>query len=279
MANNREVSETILIAAGSAISYAVAFAYRSGYGSHFGLPPLLLSPSLGVVLQAAGVVGLVALSFWNIAFAVWPWMPRGNSARDIAIRRVALFCIVMSALIFQMADGWRAWAILAAILGFFVFLEFILPLIAHRKVSGYENKLLAQEDIERNTQQYSLTSLASGLIGDGLFRLIAVAVLVVMLANLVGTKVAKNQTEFYILKDSPGHVVAAMDDAVVILAGYDEKTLALTGSYQVERISESRPWTFQKRFIGRLSAPQKPAKENRQGAWRSQGGRCLLCCY
>lgn len=259
MEKNREVSEAILLAAASAMSYAVAFSYRSGYGSYFGLPPLLLTPSLGVVLQAAGVVGLVALSFWNIANGVWPLLPRGNSARDSALRRVFLIGLVSSALIFQIADGRRAWAILTAIVGFFVFFEFVFPLIVHRNVSGYEKKLLAQVDIERNAQQHSLTSWASGLIGDGLFRLIAVAVLVVYLASLIGTKVAKNQTEFYIFKDRPGHVVAAMEDEVVILAGYDEKTLALTGSYQVERMSETRPWIFQKRFIGRLSAPKKPS--------------------
>lgn len=265
MANNREVSEAILIASASAISYAVAFAYRSGYGSHFGLPPLLLSPTVGAVLQAAGIVGVAALTFWNIGFAVWPLLPRGNSALESSLRQIIAVGLLVSILIFQAVDGWKAWAILAAIVGFFAFFEFVFPLIVHRKVSGYENKLLAHEEIERNARQYSLVYQAQGLIGRGFFLLIAAALFFVTLSSLAGVKSAKNQTEYYTLKDRPGYVVAAMEDAVVILAGYDEKTLALTGIYQVERMSDSRAWTFQKQYIGKLSSPQKPSKKDRQG--------------
>lgn len=260
MANRSKVSEGILLATASAAAYAVAFSYREGYASHFGFPPVLLSPSLGAVLQAAGVVAVALMYVWNIAVGIWPWAPRGNSAKDRAVRRILIIGLIAAALIFQAFDGRQAWAFLAGIVGFFAFFEFVFPLIVHRNISNFEDKLIAQEDVEKNAKKHSLHSRISSVIGEDMLRLAVVISVLILLAYLVGLRNAKNQTEFYMLTDRPGQIVAIIEDDVIVLAAFDEKTSKLSGQYQVERLSDSHPWIFEKRKIGRLSSPS-PAAE------------------
>lgn len=255
MADRQTVSEGILLAAASAAAYAVAFAYRTGYASHFGLPPVLLSPSLGAVLQAGGVVALSLLAVWNVATGIWPWVPRGHSARDRAVRRLLIIALIAAAFLFQALNGGHPWVALLGVLAFFGFFEFLFPLIVNRKIAGYEEKLLAQEEIERNAQKHSFASQVASLIGEDMLRLAVVVALLVLLANLVGARAAKTQTEFYVLADRPGYVVAAIEENTLVLAAFDTKESKLTGAYQIEQLSESHPWVLEKRFIGRLAPP------------------------
>lgn len=223
MSESRAISEGILIAAASALSYAVAFAYEAGYAEYFGIPPLLISPNVGAVLKAAGVVGLALLSFWNIANGLWPFMPRGTSACDRAVRRLVIITLIAGLFIFYLLDGWRAWLTLAIISGFFGFFEFVFPLIVNRKISGYENKLLAQEAIEEEAQKHTLLEKAESVIGVGGLRLLAFALLLLIMARVIGVNVAKNQEDFYALADRPNAVVLSMHENVLILGNYDPK--------------------------------------------------------
>lgn len=102
MAESRPISEGILLAAATALSYGIAFAYQSGYASYFGMPPLLLTPTIGTVLKAAGAVGLAFLSFWNIANGIWPFAPRGKSALHRAIRRLLAITLIAGLIAFNL---------------------------------------------------------------------------------------------------------------------------------------------------------------------------------
>ena len=191
-----------------------------------------------------------------IASGIWVWAPRGISALDHAIRRVLAFTLVIGLLAFYVFEGGWAWLAITAALCWQGFFEFVFPLIVHRKVVGYENKLKAQMEIERNAQQHLLVGRARRAFGDSAVRLAGISLLIIYLAYFVGIRAAKNQEEFFVLTDRPGAIVAAIDDNVVILANYDQTALSLTGSYQVERLSESRAWKLQRRRIGKLTGPK-----------------------
>lgn len=258
MAESRQISEGILLAAASALSYGIAFAYQSGYASYFGMPPLLLTPTIGTVLKAAGAVGLAFLSFWNIANGIWPFAPRGESALHKAIRRLLAITLIAGLVAFNLLDGWRAWIALASVVSFFAFFELAFPLIVHRKVVGYENKLLAQKDLERNSQKYTLTEKAAGVMGESGLRLAAAALLLLLLANIVGNNAARNQEEFYVVATPPNAVVLSMENNILILGTYDPKTMTLSGTYLIEQLSDSHHWSLEKQRIGKLKEPPKP---------------------
>lgn len=256
MAESRQISEGILLTAASALSYGVAFAYQSGYASYFGIPPLLLTPTIGSVLQAAGAVGLAFISFWNIANAIWPFAPRGESAIHRVIRRMLAITLIMGLIVFYLFDGWRTRIIaLASFVCFFAFFELVFPRIVHRKIVGYENKLLAQEGIEWNAQQHSLAGKAAGVIGEGGLRLAVAALLLVLFASAVGNNAARYQEEFYVVAEPPNAVVLAVRENVLILGPYDPKTMTLCGTYLVEQLSDSHHWSLEKKRIGRLKGP------------------------
>lgn len=258
MAESRQISEGILLAAASALSYGIAFAYQSGYASYFGIPPLLLTPTIGSILKAAGAVGLAFLSFWNIANGIWPFAPRGKSAVHSVIRKMLAITLIVGLVVFNLLDGWRAWIVLALIVSFFAFFELVFPIIVHRKVAGYENKLLAQEDIEQNAQKHTLTDKAAEVMGERGLRLAAAALLLLLLANIVGKNAARNQEEFYVAAAPPNAVVLSMQDNILILGTYDPKTMTLSGTYLVEQLSDSHHWSLEKQRIGKLKEPPKP---------------------
>lgn len=245
------------MAIASALSYAVAYAYQSGFASHFGLPPLLLSPTIGSILQAGAAVGVVLIVFWNFASVAWHFSPRGDTALKRVIRRVVALALVMGLLFLPVLDRKSGWIAFVAMLGFFVFFEFVFPLIAQRKIIGYENKLLEQEELERHVAQHSLLDRAVIAFGKSALRLLVAAVLLIFVSYSVGLRAAINQEEFFVLADRPGYVVAAVEDNLLILAAYMPATLTLTGTYQVERLSDSRTWTLQKAHIGKLAVAPK----------------------
>lgn len=246
------------MAAASALSYGVAFAYQSGYASYFGIPPLLLTPTIGTVLKAAGAVGLAFLSFWNMANAIWPFVPRGESALHKVIRRMLVIALIAGLIVFHLLDGWRAWMALASFVSFFAFFELVFPLIVNRKVVGYENKLRAQEDIERNAQKHSLAEKAALVMGESGLRLAVAALLLLLLATVVGNNAARNQKDYYVLAEPPNAVVLSMGENILILGTYDPRTMTLSGTYIVEQLSDSHRWSLEKKRIGRLKGPPDP---------------------
>jgi len=253
----RHLSEAILLAGLSAFSYALAYAYKSGISSHFGIPPLLISPTIGAVLQAATAVGFVVLTVWNIANAIWPFAPRGENILARVIRKLLVIAFFIGLLAFPTMDRKTAWIVFAVIVGFFTFFELAFPLITQRKIKGYEQKLLAQEAIEANAQKFSLLDKVAGTFGEHTIRLVALGLVLLMLSNLLGIKTAKEKTDFFVLLDTPRFVVVDMDDNTIVLAEYDPKTLTLTGLYQVEHFSDSAPRTFRLEHIGKLAAAPK----------------------
>jgi len=257
IAKSFKVSDAVLLAVASALSYAVAYAYQSGFASHFGLPPLLLSPTIGSILQAGAAVGIVLMAFWNFASVAWHFSPRGDTALKRAIRRIIALALVFGLLLFPILDSKSGWIVFAFMLFLFVFLEFVFPLITQRKIIGYENKLLEQEEIERHVAQHSLVEHAVIAFGKSALRLAVAAVLLIFISYSVGLRAAIKQEEFFVLTDRPGYVVAAMEDNLLILAAYIPTTLVLTGTYHVERLSDSREWTLKQEHIGKLTAAPK----------------------
>src|SRR5437016_4506838 len=110
--NRTGISEALLVASASGVSYAVAYAYRSGFASYFGLPPLLLTPTLGGVLQAGAAVGAVLLSFWVIVNGLWIFLPRSDSAVGRSIRRLLLILLIIVLTFFSVFTYKWGWLII-----------------------------------------------------------------------------------------------------------------------------------------------------------------------
>ena len=252
------------MALATAISYAVAYSYNAGFASFFGLPPFLISPTVGTILQAAAAVGAVLLGFWNIATGVWVFAPRGDTALARSIRRFLVLVLVVGLFYVPIRDVKGVWILAAIILGLYAFFSFAFPLVTQRKIVGYENKLLGQEKIERDADRHSLNSHVARALGGRELLAGALSILLVYFAYFVGFGAAVRKEDFLILDNRAGYLVAAFDEELLILAAYDPVTRKLTGSYQVERLAENRPWVLKSIHIGRLASREKqPAQPGR----------------
>lgn len=257
------VSEAMLVALVTALSYAVAYSYNAGFASFFDLPPFLISPTVGTILQAAAAVGAVLLGFWNIVAVVWVFAPRGDTALVRSIRRFLVVLLVVGFFYAPIRDVKGVWILVAIILGLYVFFSFVFPLITQRNIAGYENKLLGQEEIERTADSHSLNAHVARALGGSALLVGALCVLLVYFSYFVGFGAAVRKENFLVLDGRPGYVVAALDDELLVLAGYDPATRKLTGNYQVERLAENHPWVLNNMLIGRLASRDKKSARPR----------------
>src|SRR5262249_49195185 len=81
------------------------------------------------------------------------------------------------------------------------------------------------------------------------------SLVLLVFAHSLGYWNAKNQEDYFVLADTPDHVVAAMDDDMIILAAYDPAVMRLKRSYTIRRLTSERVWLLEKKHIGKLSEP------------------------
>jgi len=247
------LSDAFFVAAASAFSYAVAYAYRAGFASYFDLPPLLLTPTLGAMLHAAAAIGAVLAMFAMIVNNVWLFLPKTMTA---VTRRIYLlvFMTVLFALVFYRLFTYKwGWLILVGISCFFGFFEFIFPLITRRNVAGYENKLIAQDKFDDS--QLTLLDQIGNRFGYKGMGLVFLVVVLLLFAHSVGYANAKEQEDFFVLADAPDYVVAAIDDDMAILVAYDVTTMTLKRTFIVRRLASEHIWSLEKKHIGKLVQP------------------------
>lgn len=266
MSEREGPSEAIVVAGATAFAYCLAYAYSRAYATYFGLPPLLVTPTLGGVLTAAAAVGLVVLTFANIASVIWPLTPTADTARGRAIRHVVRMALIIGLFAFAALEGLEAWLLFLGLTGLIAFFELVWPLITQKRVKGYEQKIDAQEDVDIRYQQRTVIGYLHEKLGHEYFQVIYAALILLVLAHLLGGNSARTKETFFVLADAPGYVVVSMDDNMAVLAGFDTETLTLNGLFKVQRFADDRTWSLREEKIGRLKA--KPKEESQRS--RSQ---------
>ena len=247
------ISEAVLLAIASGYSYAVAYAYRSGLASFFGLPQLLLTPTLGVVLQAGAAIIAALAIYWLLLYSLWGFLPRASSVVGIQLRTLFVVAFFFALAFFSVLTRSKwGWLIMLGFVCVFGFGMFVFPLIAQREVVGYDNKLLAQQKVENAAQQHMLLDQIGERIGHNRMLLILAAIALLSFAHGVGYRNASDQEEFFVVADAPGYVVAAINDEMMVLAAYDPISLVLKKEYIVRRFASDHASLLQKKHIGKL---------------------------
>lgn len=244
------LSEGLIIAIISALSYAVAYAYRSGIAAHFDLPPLMLSPSIGDILKAFGAIGAIVLIVWNIAHIVWPLLPPTTTPVGRSIRTILLISFVSAIFLFAALEAKKAWTFLLIIVIFFAFFEFVFPLLSQKKIKGYENKLKEQEKIEVEFHKSTPSEHLSKAFGEIFLFLVALSIGMISLAYLSGLREAKTREEYFVAANHPDYVIANLSDTMALFVKYDPKTRTLKNEYLIVTIGQSLQ--VHKEHIGRL---------------------------
>jgi hypothetical protein len=253
----RVFSDALLVAGFTASSYAVGYAYRSGFAEHFGVPTILLAPTVTTVLEAAAALGGVLFAYFAAANYMWTLVPHTNTAVARAVKRFVAFILCMGFLLFPVAKVEHAWGIFAGTMLFLGFLEFVLPLLTQRHAGTYEEKLEAQYKFDRQVHHRSLLGHSVNAFGRDLVLFVLFVIVIVLAAKMLGLRNAKEKEEFYLLSGVANSVVVSLDGEVLVLANFDPKTKTLSGTYIVRKLSDGKPWSLRLERIGPLKSLPK----------------------
>jgi hypothetical protein len=261
--NEERQSRTSLLGEGfllvllSALSYLLAFYYEKGYSSHFGIPDEFISVEpVTMLLFAAAVIGLILLAFPLVNLAVMVFPTKLHAAVKLSMLKLAVLSFVF--LLVPIASygirNWRQWAWYLAIISFAVVFEFVFPLLTHRSVKGYGNKLAACAESDKSRPDFF--SIFQGRGRWNPVVLLFAVLLVTHVAQQIGRAEAFRRDEFLVTNTNPPRVVVCLygEKAIcMILEG--SPTATLTPVFSVVNTTDSE-LLFTKKKVGPFPSVQ-----------------------
>lgn len=225
----------LMVAAGTAMTYAVAFSFEVGYCRHFNIPYFLIVPTASVILFALfGVIG-VSLSL----------------AQLLSIERALLSVTSLpplfrtrleSSLLFALAGlasfGFSWSAVGAAVFGLFVWCGVYIPAFFFPR-RGTLSERLREVELERDhlAESSPLVGIFDYLGERGsqlaLFTLVACFV-----ASGVGAATARLQKEYHVLASRPDVALVKSYGDVMVGIKFDETKKAATGEVVLFKVDD-----------------------------------------
>ncbi len=240
----------IVVAAGTAMAYLIAFIYQWSYGFYFGLPWELIDVGIADVLVCwAFVLFLFAglLPILNSVALIWPRSLPRSVARPAATLLMVLATYIVVGLVFPSywSLGW------VFPVGFAV-VEFGLPLIFHRKEAGFLRKMEAAQDWDDAARD--LPTMVAGKIGRAGVGAFLLACLSVPMVATVGIAVASKRIGFSVVHSKPECVVIARVGVSLVCATLDRSAKTVGPDFTVLELSNLQ-YTIGVEAVG----PLKPA--------------------
>jgi hypothetical protein len=258
-----DLSDTIFIATLPALAYMLTFAYRSGYLGFFRIPTQFVSFRLGevfTVIAALAVVGLLFLFAVDLVYTILPQRARmGALGGRLRYFLFLCFWLILTLLAFpELPMGLKA-ASLAAML-VLALAMFVLPLITVRGEGSYLEKLEAAEQAARRADQQVETLVDKLLqwIDPRLFFGIALALVLICAAWMLGRFSASSQREFHVANTSPEAVLLSITDDYVICCPFDRGTNEIEPGFLILKNGEDPNIIFQLEEIGPLHMKDIP---------------------
>ncbi|RZT75736.1 hypothetical protein EV678_2923 [Azospira oryzae] len=253
------ISDAIWVIALTAASYAVAFSYESGFAKYFNIPVSLITISPTLLLNAGGSLLAAAIPMYAIANAIWPLLPRSETALAKAVRllvKQTLFLVFLFSPLLLHGEGWY---LFGGVIAFTAFFELVFPLIAQRKIPTFEQKLVEQDKIERNASSFSLIGTAVGRFGRAPVLFLFLLLVVSSFASVLGGQTAKAKTDFLLVKGEPNTVLLCQYDSVFVTQSFDPESKVLTGYIKIARLGDGKDIELGMGSVGPLT-PKKAKK-------------------
>lgn len=243
------ITEGLVIAGVPVVGYWLAFLYELGYCKYFDIPSAFIQIGvLNVLVTMIGILGVLGLInlYLNPVFMLCRGIPG-------PIRNPLLLVGFLLAVFAGYSIVWRvslAQFTLVAIMFILpiIFLEFILPLWTQKKVTGYLNKLEAQNMIE--LKQETLIERMSSIVGRRIFLAAAFIFVVSLAAYFSGGYEAKKQIDFMVVNDLTESVVLKKDGDTYLVAQFDRKGKTVSNNFSL--VSGKYPFHFRYERVGPL---------------------------
>ena len=229
-------TEGVLLAALPAFAYLVAYAYQAGFLSRYGVPREAARIAFGEVLVAGGAVGLVGFLFAPTLQLVIQARKKDSALwRELAALAVVwgLVGVTATAYEFRHVREWRAALLVAT---FITGIQLGLPLVFHRNVTGYANKLAAARAREDGVQT-PFEWMASFFTPRSRLVLMT-AGLIVLVANTLGDAAALTRRQYTVTNEAPPRAIVRIYGGHAVLVDMDRQGRRLGPHYWVVPLSD-----------------------------------------
>jgi hypothetical protein len=256
-------SETLLIFLVPVYAYLLVYAHEFGYFYRLGIPAEFIE------IRLASMAGLSLLFAFNFFFIIgvlniiYKLVRRGKDAVGeslVQLYIVALF-IFLPALAFDFDLGLILLAVVP--MGLLLLLRFLYPVIKHRKIKGYWNKVEAEYKKEHQPEDEHILGEVRKRIGLSMFRLSLLLVSFLIIAFFLGAVAAKKQKTFLVINTTPEQVVLRKSQASLLCAEFDREKKELLHKFRLLALADvSRgEYMMTQEKVGPLSKPMRLGKK------------------
>jgi hypothetical protein len=261
------ISEAVALAGLTALGYYYAFAYETGYLSHFGIPAWVIDLSLVNVLVVVGVFATV-LTFIVLTFQTLP----GGPWWALLVHLGVLIGIGGFTVVAYKVTNWAStWEIVVGIilvapgalltLGYFLS-RLILPIFLHKDKGSWLDRwafVLRREwaSAKPNLLDHTVSTMdKAGLrASTWLAPIYFLAILAPIAVRLIGVAAANTRSEYVVVGGEPECVVVRKYDDYAVCAAIDRKSRRVVPAFRLIQLGDSAARLFRTESLGRLKAP------------------------
>lgn len=223
---------SLIFAAIPVIGYSLAFVYESQYCEFFGIPREFIAIDWTSLIIAIGsFIGyfvLVIVTLWAPMLIGLLGIRMPGLLTRIITRHTA-FILYISLLVIRYHSTERFLLFLFILPAYFMFFDFIWPLITQRKIHGYRKKLIEQDKLD-SKKSFTLPDFLSKYMPTIMLIAIALSVLYVV-ASFEGKRAAAIKEEFLIPSTYPHSVVLKTYRDYLICAQLNSDNTSIEAEY------------------------------------------------
>lgn len=253
------LSEGLFIALLAPLAFVVIFAFEAGKAHIWGIPYKFISVGSSAALAAAASLLLLAYYLLVTIQLGMMILPAPTTPIRTSLLKMGAIALAFGLFLYM---GWPANAesvvpVLLTLLAFVV-LEFGYPLLFQWKKKGFQNKLKAQEEVERKV--LTVWELPAKVGGPKVGLLLYAFAMIVIFAVVFGDAQARNREEHLVLRGMSdprqGAVVVEQYDDVLVCMPFDSKTGELIKEFYFVKVGELGFATLRPEKLGRLKIKQ-----------------------
>lgn len=250
------LTDSLVIAAASALAYLASFLFEWGYADHFGVPASLISPSLTTVLVAAAAVGGVLL--WLVIMSPL-YSPLFVASESLALKPYRFFLrqlavMVVFTILVVATFGW-VWPILA-ILAMAVALPLVLSLASALLTEHslpVRERFAKHADIQDRDIGFALVDRFKQAVGPSGSWMVVVCTIVLFVAYGAGHASATRQIQFPTFKADPSVALLRSYGDLMIGVRVDRAARRATGDLVLTWLADKKTVELNVEAIGPLA--------------------------
>lgn len=232
-AKARLLTDGLIIAGISSLSYATAFAYEAGFAYVFHYPTALIRVNWGATIPAFGAIFLFALIVFVPVerFGGWLWKKLPDVYKWTLLTLSGyIYFLVTQVVLFGAHIG------LSDLLNLLLPASVLVPaILLSRNKGGYANALEFTLSVNANDSLLVYLRSRYGSIVEAIFYLIAASYFVLYTAFGIGYFTARHQMGFFVTESQQPMAILRMYPGVVIASPFNKKAKLLVPPITVLR--------------------------------------------